>query len=1027
MNDPRIIDSPAGVPDWDAWDGRVRKIVLGQLEKNEKEEELRLAALPENLAQRFPQLTHLYLWGITGLKALPELPPGLECLDVRDCQDLERLPALPSKLETLDLGGCAGLQRPPAEGPSSLKRLYLNGCTGLKQHHISGFLERLSETSSSLEEIDGSGTALGSLEEVPRLSLRKLRLRGCEKLGSVGRLHDFEVLEHLDLSGCTALQELPSLPPRLRYMLLYDAEKLTLFMGQDIGPYDRGDKDENVAQAFLSRKKFGSELAVMPHAKLLLMGDGRVGKTTLAKRLQWDELSEQDRQARADLKPRKDEDPTHRVRFWQWRTGLRLSDEVAGELNSRAASRHVDLPRTESGDLVGELRIWDFGGQELYHQTHRIFAGEGSIFLVVWRPEKPDPGKQPSGVTNQEWEEWNRHRTLDYWLDYIYSMRPDATVALVCTGCENPDQLVSKPDWKTRAPKHAHRGLKCFWVDSLSQQCGTHREYRQLVQWIREACAEEARRIGVLQPLFYKQVSDLVTANLVANAEKKKHGTRARNLVFDWSRWLDAVREMPRHSIRPDTSTLSDGDIEAITTYLHKAGHLFFIRRGEQRAVIVDQDWAAEQIYQLLLPGGLFREQVRENEGRFFRVTLEEDAHWKAIDDDLQRERLLAYMQECRIVTQIGHARHQLAAQDIFLASDKWLLPEFDDVRERVELRMRWVEEQPGMDTTTRFAFEELTVSEFEFRSLQGCLAQTFQTDATYFRNGLVATPQDQARPWYFQLKWQAVGDDPFEGKLDGVLVAPRSPEGRPAMDIEDLILGDGSPLAQYAHKLRRTSAERIDLRREWDSPRQGAEPSIGLSSSGADSDEAVAIKGALEADGFRVTWYRSEECRQGEEEKLAPFMKTLCEKEVLILLLSGSYLGGDPVRNLYCAYELADAILRLADGRRKVDRTIVIYKPSNGLDSLNMNDHLVRVFASMAEYYGNAYAAKPWNVRSNFRYYDEWSLHFSKATDDGRCLRFFEERGTLGKYLSMPADTKAPDAFAPLIAAVKKATGGTT
>src|SRR5688500_3768097 len=117
----QVINSPDQVPNWNAWDKRVSKIVLGPSPRASGEDgkPLKLASLPDDLAERFPKLTHLYLWRIEGLRTLPALPADLECLDVRGCGDLEGLPELPKTLETLDIGECVKLQRLPTKAPTA--------------------------------------------------------------------------------------------------------------------------------------------------------------------------------------------------------------------------------------------------------------------------------------------------------------------------------------------------------------------------------------------------------------------------------------------------------------------------------------------------------------------------------------------------------------------------------------------------------------------------------------------------------------------------------------------------------------------------------------------------------------------------------------------------------------------------------------------------------------------------------------------------------------------------------------------
>jgi hypothetical protein len=52
------------------------------------------------------------------------------------------------------------------------------------------------------------------------------------------------------------------------------------------------------------------------------------------------------------------------------------------------------------------------------------------------------------------------------------------------------------------------------------------------------------------------------------------------------------------------------------------AGDLFQIRHAEHRAVLVDQEWATDLIYQLLLAGGRLRQKVKASGGWFFGADL---------------------------------------------------------------------------------------------------------------------------------------------------------------------------------------------------------------------------------------------------------------------------------------------------------------------------------------------------------------------------------------------------------------------
>ena len=1019
-------------PAWDQFSRELRKIVLGRTPggSGEKDKALRLQALPDNLATLFPNLTHLYLWGIQGLKTLPPLPPKLECLDLRGCVDLVSLPALPGSLETLDLGDCAGLLRMPSTVPSGLRRFYFNGCVSLKAHSLLGFLESLRD--APIQEIDGSGTsAVTTLEEFPLKHLRKLVLKNSQELEDVTPITGAKALKHLNISGCTKLKELPDLPESLQFLVLHKAESLCSFLGQGIGPYDRGKEGQNVLKTFLTRKKFGRELAVMAHAKLLLMGDGRVGKTTLAKRLRWEELDEEEQAlpTNQEFKPARNEKFTHRVSFLPWATTLRLPKAELETLEERVSEERLKPASGGDGLLQGTVRVWDFGGQEVYHGTHRIFAGEGSIFLLVWRQDEPKPGEVPEEVTFEEWREWNRQRPLDYWLDYIYSMRPEAKVALVCTNCPKPDQMALKPDWKARAPKHRHRDLPAFFVDSLDDDCGRHTEYQRLVNWVGEACGAEAQRIGILQPRFYRQVSDLLNRWLEENSRARRDDALAPHLLCPWAEWKTQLQQLHRnHGANPLTA-LEEDDISVITEYLHAAGHLFFVRHEAHRAILVDQEWAADLIYHLLLSTGDLRRTTKRNGGWFYRVDLETDPLWEKLRDPLQQQRLLAYMEECHVVTRITQPDRQREGKEVFLASDKWLLPEYEKVEAQVERVMTVIREEPGMAVREKFDFEKLTINEFDFRSLQALLARTFGTRAVYFRNGFQAQQNDTAPDWCFRLRWLPEEQDPFVGKIDALLVARRRQLDGFTTEIEDLIFAEDSPLASHRCRLVRQEIQPGDLGHEFFRAVHKEEYDVAVSSSGADALEAEAMVVALRASGLKVNWYRLPGCRTDQRERVLPFMNSLGRQPCIVLLLSEGYLKNDPAGNWYCAWELADAILQLGRDKRTADQTLVVFKESPNFAFGQFNELGRHLLEEMATFFHTAYGALAAVDTASFKYYDEFTQHFSAATHCDNWCKFVEARGAHGSaisYAGLPTGPGGQKDFSILIQKIAKAIGRT-
>ncbi len=87
------------------------------------------------------------------------------------------------------------------------------------------------------------------------------------------------------------------------------------------------------------------------------------------------------------------------------------------------------------------LRIWDFGGQDIYHGTHALFLKSRAIFMLVWTPELEAIHYHEHGGFAF------RNQPLGYWLDYVRDFGgEDSPVIVVQTQCDVPEQeRLSRP------------------------------------------------------------------------------------------------------------------------------------------------------------------------------------------------------------------------------------------------------------------------------------------------------------------------------------------------------------------------------------------------------------------------------------------------------------------------------------------------------------------------------------------------------------------------------------------------------
>lgn len=122
----------------------------------------------------------------------------------------------------------------------------------------------------------------------------------------------------------------------------------------------------DAVKAYLCAKAEGGEI-VLNEAKLLLVGEGEVGKTCLMDALE----------------------------------GLGWQEHIS---THGIEIRPVQMTDPKSGKEI-TLNGWDFGGQRVYWPTHQLFFSSPAVYLVVWKPRE---GPQQGFV--KEWITLIKHR-----------------------------------------------------------------------------------------------------------------------------------------------------------------------------------------------------------------------------------------------------------------------------------------------------------------------------------------------------------------------------------------------------------------------------------------------------------------------------------------------------------------------------------------------------------------------------------------------------------------------------------------
>ncbi len=135
-------------------------------------------------------------------------------------------------------------------------------------------------------------------------------------------------------------------------------------------------------------------------SKLLVVGEGGVGKTTLLQSLRGEPFEIQ-------------QASTHGIDI----------DKLL-------------LPHPKVSDVTMTLNTWDFGGQEIYHATHQFFLTNRSLFLLVFNARLGfEQGK------------------LIYWLKTIRANAPESPIILVATWSDERSADLPFSDLRRKFPQ----------------------------------------------------------------------------------------------------------------------------------------------------------------------------------------------------------------------------------------------------------------------------------------------------------------------------------------------------------------------------------------------------------------------------------------------------------------------------------------------------------------------------------------------------------------------------------------------
>ncbi len=224
---------------------------------------------------------------------------------------------------------------------TNLENLYLDNNQLRALPEFVGKLTKLKSLSIDNNQLSALPESIGKLNKLQHLYLNNNQLSALPE--SVGKLNKLESL-YLNNNQLSALPESVGKLTNLFSLYLTDNPLKS-------PPLEIAENGAGAMTSYFESLKDGEQ--TLSEVKLLFIGEGAAGKTSLVKQITGQKFN-------------KKESQTHGINIRRWKPC---------ENGQEASTANLSDETT--------LHFWDFGGQEIMHATHQFFLSSRSIYVLV--------------------------------------------------------------------------------------------------------------------------------------------------------------------------------------------------------------------------------------------------------------------------------------------------------------------------------------------------------------------------------------------------------------------------------------------------------------------------------------------------------------------------------------------------------------------------------------------------------------------------------------------------------------------
>ena len=398
--------------------------------------------------------------------------------------------------------------------------------------------------------------------------------------------------------------------------------------------------------------------------KVMILGNGRVGKTQLRRRL-------------ANLPYDETVESTHGV-------------EIIS-INLPPAS---DAP---TGTPPTPLKVWDFGGQDIYLGTHALFLKTRAVFPILWTPVSE--ANETHEVDGQPY----RNYPLNEWVRYVLQLAGEKSpVLLVQSRCESPVDRAQPPVDPALLKRFTMTPQAIFYSAQMDQP-----------------------QDRLLTPL-----RDAISAMAAASISRISARWARVKLAIE-RRAADGIKRMTRAEFNElcTKEKVTDPEAQAVLLgMLHDFGTVFHDKSVWDDLIVLDQNWALQNIYAMFdRKSGAHETLHLVNKGRFTRSDLG-SLLWDKDHSPRDQAAFIAMMVSCKAAFLL-RPESEIHGEALYIAPD--LLPD----RSSVEPLLVGRYEEAHADAAREFSFAFALPS--MLRELMGRWGEKAGQDGIYWQEGL--------------------------------------------------------------------------------------------------------------------------------------------------------------------------------------------------------------------------------------------------------------------------------------------------